>query len=113
MARKHELLIVAIWIVAFTAAGVWPYLSGESFPLPGLRKFAAADEFSRVVQVLTVWLAGVWLTFQGWQSRERLLVFQGAALTLWVQGFLYIGVPFGLAFACFAGVARSRSKHGH
>ena len=40
----------------------------------------------------------------------RLLLFQGVALALFLQGFIYIGVPFGLAFACFAGIARSRSS---
>ncbi|WP_143225928.1 hypothetical protein [Acidovorax sp. 56] len=110
MKRKSEIFLVLIWPVLFTVAGVWPYVSGEPFPLPGLRKLAATDELSRVLQVLAVLLAGIWLTFQGWQTRERLMVFQGVAFALWIQGFLYIGVPFGLAFGCFAGVAISRNR---
>ena len=110
MARRYELLLVVIWALTFAAAGAWPHLAGEPFPLPGLRKVAEAGDFSRVLQVLSVFLAGAWLVFRPWQTRERLLLFQGVALALSVQGFLYIGVPFGLAFACFAGVARSRSN---
>ena len=109
MSRKSELLLVVLWSFGFLLAGVWPLISSEPFPLPGLRKLAAADEFSRVMQVLAVLLAGTWLAFDHWQTQERLFVFQGIAFALWIQGFLYIGVPFGLAFAFFAAVARNRS----
>ena len=112
MSRKSEIFLIISWAFAFLFAGVWSLFSADPFPLPGLRKLAVADEFSRVMQVSVVLLAGIYLVFNHWQTRERLFVFQGIALALWIQGFLYIGVPFGLAFACFAGIAINRSMQG-
>ena len=108
MSQKSDLLLITLWSFVFLLAGVWPLISGEPFPLPGLRKLAASDDFSRLSQVLAVLVAGTWLAFNRWQTQERLFVFQGVALALWIQGFLYIGVPFGMAFACFGHVARGR-----
>ena len=111
MARVSELVIVCIWAIAFAAVGAWSHLSDTPFPLPGLRKIAESDHFSLSLQVAAVLVAASWLAVGSWQTRERLLVFQGIALALCFQGFLYIGMPFGLAFACFAGIAKTRSAH--
>lgn len=101
-------IVVWAWAVAFAAAGAWPHFSSEPFPLPGLRKLAEGDKYGLFLQVSAVVSAAVWLVWRSRQTRERLLVFQGVALALSVQGFLYIGLPFGLAFACFASIARAR-----
>lgn len=110
MARLSELILICAWAIAFAAAGAWPRLSSAPFPLPGLRQLAEAEGFIITFQVVAVLIAAGWLVFRRWHTRERLLVFQGFALALFIQGFLYIGVPFGLAFGCFAGIARSRSS---
>jgi len=109
MARVSELLLVCVWAITFAAVGAWSHLSSAPFPLPGFRKIAESDGFSLSLQVATVLVAASWLAVRRWQTRERLLVFQGIALALFLQGILYIGMPFGLAFACFAGIAKTRS----
>jgi hypothetical protein len=108
MAAISETLIIAAWAIAFAAAGVWSQVASAPFPLPGLRRLAEAGEFNVALQVLAVLIAAGWLAFRTWQTRERLLIFQDIAVALFIQGFIYIGVPFGLAFGCFAGIARSR-----
>jgi hypothetical protein len=109
MARISELVIVCLWAITFAAVGAWSHVSSAPFPLPGLQKIAESNRFSLSLQVAAVLVAASWLAVRRWQTRERLLVFQGIALALFIQGLLYIGVPFGLAFACFAGIAKTRS----
>lgn len=112
MSRKLEVALIAAWAIAFALAGSWAYVSGNPFPLPGLRKLAEAESLGRMLQVAAVVLAAIWLAFRSWQTRDRLLVFCGMAIALFFLGFLYVGVPFGLAFGCFAGIARERAgKH--
>lgn len=113
MSRKLEMALIAAWAVAFALAGSWAYVSGDPFPLPGLRKLAEADSLGRMLQVAAVVLAAMWLVFHSWHTRGRLLVFCGVAVMLFLLGFLYAGVPFGLAFGCFAGIARERARAGH
>lgn len=109
MSRAVELALVAAWAVTFALAGSWVYVSGSPFPLPGLQKLAAADLFARMPQVAAVVLAASLLVFRSWHTRARLLAFSGVAAALFLLGCLYIGAPFGLAFACFAGIARERA----
>lgn len=110
MSRKLSLALIVAWAIVFTASGIWSYFSADPFALPGLRKVAAADPLSRWLQVSAVLFCAVWLAIGSWHTRDRLLVFQGMAAALFLQGFLYIGVPFGLAFGCFAGIARQRAN---
>jgi len=109
MSRAIELALIAAWAFTFALVGSWVYVSGSPFPLPGLQRLAAADSSARMLQVAAVVLAALWLVFRSWHTRGRLLVFSGSAATLFLLGCLYIGVPFGLAFACFAGIARERA----
>jgi hypothetical protein len=109
MSRAIELALIAAWAITFALAGTWVYVSGSPFPLPGLQKLAGADSLARMSQVAAVVLAAIWLVFRSWHTRGRLLVFFGAAAVLFLLGCLYVGVPFGLAFACFAGIARERA----
>jgi len=109
MARVSELALVCAWAIAFAVVGAWSRLSSAPFPLPGFRKIAESDSFNLSLQVAAVVVAASWLAVRRWQTRERLLVFQGIALALCFQGLLYIGMPFFLAFGCFAGIARTRS----
>ncbi len=71
-----------------------------------MRQLAAADPLNRWLQVSAVLLAAIGLTVGSWQTRDRLLVFQGLAVALFLLGFVSVGVPFGLAFACFAIIAK-------
>jgi len=109
MSRSLEVALIAAWAVVFALAGSWVYVSGSPFPLPGLHKLAGADSLERMLQVAAVVLAALWLIFRSWHTRGRLLVFSGMAVALFLMGFLFIGVPFGLAFGCFAGIARERA----
>ncbi|MCC6075166.1 hypothetical protein ACFPTX_00930 [Pseudomonas sp. GCM10022188] len=109
MARPFELLLVFAWAIAFAAAAAWSRLSTAPFPLPGFRQLAESEGLTVIYQVSAVVIAAGWLAFRPWHTREHLIVFQGIALALFAQGFLYIGVPFGLAFGFFAGIARSRT----
>jgi hypothetical protein len=111
MLRVYELLVIFMWAIGFAAAGVWSRFSSGPFPFPGFRRVAEAEGSYPVLQVVAVLVAAAWLAVHAWQTRERLLVFQGMAIVLSFEGFLYIGVPFGLAFSCFAGIARSRGIH--
>ncbi|EJL89674.1 hypothetical protein PMI15_00503 [Polaromonas sp. CF318] len=106
MSRALEVALVAVWAVTFALAGLWAHMSSHPFPLPGLQKLAGADAPARMLQVAAVVLAAVWLVFRSWHTRDRLLVFYGVAVALFFLGFLYVGVPFGLAFGCFAQIAR-------
>lgn len=110
MGRISETLLICIWAAAFVSAGLWSSISSTPFPLLGLRRLAQTGGFTTTFQVVAVFSAAGWLAIRHWQTRERLLVFQGVAIALSLQGFIYIGVPFGLAFACFAGIARSRGS---
>jgi len=109
MSRTIEITLIAAWAITFAFAGVWVYVSGHPFPLPGLQKLAEADSMGRMLQVAAVVLAAIWLAVRSWHTRARLLVFSGMAVALFLMGFLLIGVPFGLAFGCFAGIARGRA----
>jgi hypothetical protein len=107
--QRAELLLVWAWAIAFAAVGAWSQLSGAPFPLPGLRKVAEAGGFSVALQVAAVVVAAGWLAFGSWHTRRRLLVFQVIAVALFFMGFIVVGVPLGLAFGCFAGIARSQA----
>jgi hypothetical protein len=109
MSRKLEVALIVVWAITFALAGSWPYVSDNPLPLPGLRKLAEAGSLERMLQVAAVVLAAICLLIRSWQTRARLLVFCGMAVALFFVGFLYVGVPFGLAFGCFAGVARGRA----
>ncbi|MFZ2989310.1 MAG: hypothetical protein WA086_15070, partial [Ideonella sp.] len=61
---------------------------------------------NRWLQVSAVLLAAIGLAVGSWQTRGRLRLFQGLAVALFLLGFVSVGVPFGLAFACFAVVAK-------
>jgi hypothetical protein len=108
MATLLEALLIFAWTVTFATAGIWSQISNAPFPLPGLRHLAEADRLNIALQVATVLVAAALLAFRSWQTRMRLMVFVGVAFVLFLLGCLFIGVPYGLAFACFGGIARSR-----
>jgi hypothetical protein len=110
MFRTLEAALIVAWAITFSLAGAWIHVSGNPFPLPGLQKLAEADSLGRMLQVAAVVLAAVWLAVRSWHTRDRLLVFSGMAVALFLMGFIFIGVPFGLAFGCFAGIARERAR---
>lgn len=109
MQPKWEVFLVLASAIPFALAGLWPAFTGEPFLFPGLAKFAAADDFNRVSQMLAVSCAAAWFVVFPEQTRDRLLVFEGAALALFVVGFLHPGGPFGIAFAVFGSIARRRA----
>lgn len=108
MEKLSETLLILAWAVAYAIAGAWPHFSSAPFPLAGLRRVAETGGLNVTLEVLTVLFAAGWLAFRSWQTRERLLIFQGMAIALCLQGCLYIGATFGLAFSCFAAIARNR-----
>lgn len=109
MRQRFEIWVICVWAITFAVAGTWSHFSSDPFPLAGLRNFAQSEELNIALQVTAVLVAAGCLLFPRWQTRKPLLVFHGMAVVLFLLGFIFIGVPFGLAFACFAGIAKGRS----
>ena len=112
MGNFSETLLILAWAVSYAMAGAWSQFSSAPFPFAGLRRVAETGGLNVTLEVMVVLLAAGWLAVRPLQTRERLLIFEGMAVVLCLQGFIYIGVTFGLAFSCFAAIARNRSTKG-
>jgi hypothetical protein len=110
MAKFLERLLIAAWAATFAVAGLWAQVSSAPFPFAGLRSLVQAGGWNLAIQVAGVLLGAACLVFPAWQTKKRLYVFTGLCFALFLVGCLFIGVPFGLAFACFGGMARSRAE---
>lgn len=109
LAKFLDRLLIASWAGTFAVAGLWAQVSSEPFPFAGLRSLVQAGGWNLALQVAGVLVGAACLALPAWQTKRRLHIFSGLCFMLFLVGCLFIGVPFGLAFVCFAGMARSRA----
>lgn len=97
--KRGDLVLVWGTAAIFVWAGLWRVFFDLSlFPLPALRYLVKGDDFSVLLQVSAVLGAAIYMSVRRWHTKESLCVFRGVSMALWIQGFIYIGVPFGLTF---------------
>ena len=114
--QKHKLWqrleVVAIcWLVLLYALMlVWPSLSGEPFPIPGVRKaIASTTAFVRWTQCLAIIGMGLWLLYKpSKQTLEGLAVYQGMACALMFTALTYFDTVFWGAYMVFNMAAHFR-----
>jgi hypothetical protein len=110
MTKRSELLLIVAWVVTFAIAGMWRLVTDAPFPFAGLRRLVMeAGPWELALQVGAVVLAGAWLALSTRATSGQLMTFVVICVALFIAGFAVIGVPFGLAFGCFGGMAYSRA----
>ncbi len=98
---RFSLIVSWIGVFGIVLAAVWPFLSVDPIPFPGLRRLASGDPLLVLMQAAAVLAAGLFVTVRRWQTRDRWLIFRGIAMTLGILGFAFIGGPFGIVFMWF------------
>lgn len=94
-------LLAWLAVLAFGAAVLWPRVSGDAFPLLGLR--ALADLRVGAPLVLATFAIAVYLSVPAWAGHDGLLVCAGASLCLFAVVAYAVGASVALPFAFIGG----------
>lgn len=106
MWRKLDICLSWMWAAIFFLAFAWPYMSAQPFPFVGLRKLSVEGGWSLTLETVSVTAAALWFSVSRLHTKDGMRVVQGGSIVLGILGFVYAGIPFGLAFVFFANLAR-------
>ena len=98
---KGNALLAWLVVAAYATAALWPHLSGEPFPLLGLR--GLGDLHVGAPLVLVTLALAVFLSVPRWATRDRLLVCAGASLCLFAVVAWGVAASAALPFAFIGG----------
>ena len=100
MKKIHIVFIIAA-MLSFIAAAVWPFITTQPFPIPGLRPLIDENsDQSRALQAAVVCLCGLWLLYKpALKSQQSLLAFLVFSIAVGLVAFGWVSIALGAVFA--------------